>query len=287
MGYEALKDVPCPQCGSWERTQIAKEGDCGVVRCAKCRLMFSSPQRGYDEQSAYFRNEYNPSSPQAQYNESSARARRYVSKTTSMLANRQGQWLDVGCGAGVLLSEVERAGCAPSGFEVHTPYERVCGSKPEWDVRFGDTLASAGFTSKAFDVVSVIDTLNYIADPVNELRVINGLLKDDGMLLCVVPNSTYLLIKNTGILAYLRWGAWSHMHTREYLIHFTSRSLRRALESAGFTVIREDMGEPWMKGHATQRLTKRTLFLIAKLLNCFGVKLGVRVDVWAKKTEHL
>jgi SAM-dependent methyltransferase len=243
VGYEALKDVRCPQCGSWERTQIVREGDSGVVRCAKCHLMFSSPQRSYGEQSAFFKNEYNPSSPQAQYSESTARARRYVFKTTSMLPSRQGKWLDVGCGAGVLLSEVEKAGCAASGFEVHAPYERVCGGKPGWDVRFGEALASAGFASKAFDVVSVIDTLNYIADPIGELRVINGLLRDDGILLCVVPNSPYLLFKNTGILALLRWGTWSHMHTREYLIHFTSRSLRRALESAGFTVIKEDKGQ--------------------------------------------
>ena len=283
MDSALLRDVACPACGGWQRKRVVQEGAIAIERCA-CGQMFSSPQLTEAGRTAFINADYKPDSVEAQYAAITPREQRYVAKTAELLGRANGAWLDIGCAVGVLLTQAQQAGFQPAAFEVFTPYEAILKSKPGWDIRIADSLDAAQFTPKSFDVISILDTLNYIADPVSILCQIHALLKDDGILLCMVPNSTYMLLKNTGLPAYLRWRKWSHMHTDQYLIHFTSKTLRAMLEHAGFKVVKEDIGAPWMKGNPLRRLAKASCYGFAKILHHFGINIGVRLDMWARKS---
>lgn len=277
----AWKQVPCPQCGSFKRRSVVTEEDRAIVKCTDCDLMYVTPQLTNETRLAFLNHDYHPISERDQYDQFAARERKRIDKTVALLGTRRGKWLDVGCGAGVVLTEVERVGFTPVGFEVHMAYEQILKAHPGWEIRCGESLAKAGFPEESFDVASILDTLNYMQDPLSELRSVRKLLKPDGMLVVMVPNSRYLLLKNTGVLAWLRWGEWSKMHTKEYLNHFTVKTLRQMLETAGYKVFKIDVGGPSIVGSPLRRFVKRAWFAVARLLKVVGLDLGVRIDVWA------
>jgi 2-polyprenyl-3-methyl-5-hydroxy-6-metoxy-1,4-benzoquinol methylase/ribosomal protein S27E len=278
---DAWKQVSCPQCGSDRHRTIVTEEDRAIVRCSDCELMFVTPQLTKEARFDFMNHDVHPASTQDQYDQFSAREKLRVERTVAMLGDRRGRWLDVGCGAGVALSEVERAGFKPCGFEVRMPYDVILKAHPGWDIRCGESLAKAGFPNHSFDVASILDTLNHMQDPLHELEIVRKLMKPDGMLVCMVPNTRYLLLKNTGLLAWLRWGEWSHMHTTEYLNHFTVKTLHNMLEKAGFKIIRIEAGGPSMPRSPLRRFVKHAWYVVARGLKLVGVDLGVRIDIWA------
>ena len=69
-----------------------------------------------------------------------------------------------------------------------------------------------------------------------------NLLAPDGVLVCRVVNSTYLLFKNVGVLNYLRFRRWSNLNTEQYVIFFTAKTLHSVFEKAGLRVTRHETG---------------------------------------------
>jgi len=243
--------------------------------------MFTSPQMTDNARVTSLNEDYHPAAAQAQFDATAAWERRRVQKTVEMFGSRRGKWLDVGCAAGVLLTEAQQAGFEPVGFEIHSPYVKHLREHNGWDVRTADSLAAAGFAKHEFDVVSIMHTLNYIPRPVDELRVIKELLAPGGMLLCRVPNARYLFLKNIGPIAYLRFRRWTYLNTEYFLNHFTASSLRDVIERAGFRIVRQEVGQAWLQGSFFNLLCKRTWFRVAQMLSLFGIYLGVSIDVWA------
>jgi 2-polyprenyl-3-methyl-5-hydroxy-6-metoxy-1,4-benzoquinol methylase len=276
-----LVEVPCPQCGNQARRKLVQEGERAVVKCKNCDLMFTSPRFTDTARVEFLNNDYQPASFQEQYEATINTQHERVAKTLQFLGSKHGKWLDVGCAAGVLLSEAQRAAFTPCGFEVRFAYAEELRKRHGWDVRSSDTLANAGFDKQSFNVISVTDTLYYMPDPVSELRAMKTLLAPDGVLVCRVVNGAYLLFKNAGLLNYLRFGRWSNLNTEQYMIYFTSKTLRNMFKEAGLHIIREETGPAWMAGSSLNLIIKRCWYRIAKALLLFGINLGVSIDVWA------
>lgn len=97
---------------------------------------------------------------------------------------------------------------------------------------------------QVFDVVSMIDVLEHIPDPVRMLKLASKLLPDQGIIAVKVPNGA----------AQHRKEIWHHRVRPSYrpsladnlvhVNHFTPDSLSKALEKAGFTDIEVTQGVP-------------------------------------------
>jgi 2-polyprenyl-3-methyl-5-hydroxy-6-metoxy-1,4-benzoquinol methylase len=248
--------------------------------------MFTSPQMTKEIKLKSLNTDYNAASDKDAYDGTMPRERHRVDTTIRLLGVGHGRWLDDGCGSGVLLREAEKVGFVPCGFEVRTEAAKHLREGRGWDVRAAGSLAEARFPPHSFEVVSIIDTLPFISNPLGELGVIKQLLAPHGMLVCRVMNARYLLLKNTGLIAYLRFGRWSVMNTEYHIIHFTSDSLSRMLKEAGFRIVHQEVGQPWLTGTPLTLLVKRCWFIAANLLSVVGLNLGVSVDVWAVPIEH-
>ena len=95
---------------------------------------------------------------------------------------------------------------------------------------------------KHFDLVICGDVLEHLKDPGKILRQINGWLKDDGRVLCCLPNVRYW--KNCRDLIFK--GDWQYTSEgildQTHLRFFTTRSRSRGLlTETSFVVEREDM----------------------------------------------
>lgn len=127
--------------------------------------------------------------------------------------------LDVGCGDGLL-------------FDFLGAYGEVTGIEPDFsrvsDPRHRHKISSASLddqfqTESPFDLVTMFDVLEHIADDVGALRTLRRSMTPDGRLAITAPAHNWL---------------WSrHDESEGHVRRYSPASLRNALAQAGFEVI--------------------------------------------------
>ena len=243
---ETLEPVPCNLCGGWDRQELypAAErrnghgpgsdlyactstayGVCGpIVKCRRCGLVYQSPVPSSDE----IVDAYDDVIDKRYEEERSGRIETFRRDLAAVERHeRGGRLLDVGCHLGLFL-DVARArgwqvaGVEPSRWSVERARERGL------DVRHG-TLETSGFPPGSFDVVTMWDVVEHVADPLAELRRIHRVLRPNGVLALCTMNVDALFPR----LAGRRWPWYMQMH----LVYFSRRTLHNMLTKAGFRVV--------------------------------------------------
>jgi len=142
--------------------------------------------------------------------------------------------LDVGCATGTLFQffpkqDYQLCGVDTSGLGADQARDRYGA-----DV-FCGTIQEAAYPSQSFDVVTVLDTLYYVPQPLEELREIHRILKDDGILALEIPGYRYSFLRERGILCWLLDRRWQRgLADSKHLFYFSPRTIRLLMERAGF-----------------------------------------------------
>jgi SAM-dependent methyltransferase len=142
-----------------------------------------------------------------------------------------GSLLDVGCASGGFLRV-----CVQNGFQV-TGVEPAMGlASRAREVLSGTgnvfcaTLQQTSFRPASFDVVTLWDVLEHVADPTEFLRLCGSLLKPGGYLFANVPDLNSFQARILG----RRWP----LLLPEHFNYFTRKSLALCAEKAGFELLR-------------------------------------------------
>jgi SAM-dependent methyltransferase len=140
-----------------------------------------------------------------------------------------GTLLDVGAGTGLFVEASTRAGWRAIGIETSAAAARIASRIGSTSVRQG-RLEDSSFAEK-FDVVTLWDVLEHLANPRSTLRRIRGLLSDHGLVAISLPNVEGLKAKALGT----RW----RYYRREFghVSHFSPKTLVTLLEQAGFVPV--------------------------------------------------
>jgi SAM-dependent methyltransferase len=225
------------------RWLVTANGSLAVYRCTGCRL--DSSVHGGDAHSAgegdHFR-----SVDRAAYDRS-VRATRETSYPQLLARVRgvvdAGRWLDVGSSFGWLLERVESSGYRGFGLdpslgavvEARAAGLRVCAG----------TFPDAVNREARFEVISLMDVLEHLADPVSAIRDASRLMSDHGVLIVQVPDRDCLLYGCAVVLARLTGGSlgfalrrlWLAGFDFPHLWYFTAPALRSILELGGMEVL--------------------------------------------------
>lgn len=146
--------------------------------------------------------------------------------------------LEVGCGAGHFLSLLQERAAELHGLDNSEEAIRLAqGRSPAVRLHRG-TVLSAGYGASTFDIVWSFHVLEHVEEPSAFLHELARVLKPGGTLLLRVPNADSLE-------AALAGPAWFHFDWPFHVMHWNERSLRVALERAGFTRIR--FGGAWLE----------------------------------------
>lgn len=242
---QRLRPVPCNLCGSWEAREIHPErdgianfdandlfactssayGHCGpIVRCLRCGLVRQNPQpepsdlvQAYQEV-ADERYEEEASGRVETFRRALADLARYAAP---------GRLLDVGCHTGIFLDVARRAGWQTWGVEP-SRWSAERARARGLEVIHG-TLADARLPAEFFDVVTMWDVIEHLAEPYEELVRARTLLRPGGLLALSTMNVEAWFPRLLG----RRWPWYMQMH----LYYFTPRTLQRMLERAGFEMV--------------------------------------------------
>jgi ubiquinone/menaquinone biosynthesis C-methylase UbiE len=102
--------------------------------------------------------------------------------------------LDFGCGSGSISRALADVGYAVSGCDLSPGMIRMArktsveSAAPISWIEIDASAACLPFEDRSFDVIIASSVFEYLSDPLISLRQLRRVVRDDGLLLCTVPN---------------------------------------------------------------------------------------------------
>lgn len=209
-----------------------------IVVCVNCNFVFLNPRPTADWIAEVYKSaSYQPfSSAQSQSSfldrvYSLARVvnvrvkRRKIEKSKS-----KGRILDVGCGTGEFLNEMQRHGWQTAGLETNEKAAEYAQSNFEFPISTRE-LTTADFGKASFDVITFWHVLEHVFDPIQTLMAAKRILKDDGIILVACPN-----IGSSDASFY--GNRWVALDAPRHLCHFVPTTMAAACAKTGLELFR-------------------------------------------------
>lgn len=272
MRTEAAGSMACLLCGG---RALASAFYPPLVRCRDCGLVFRDVPDGGEQAARGFDEVYRR-----------ADADRLVQERRAVLyaeflarhapAPGRSRLLDVGCGTGAFLEQARRAGWSVLGLEVAEAAVEA-GRAAGIPMRVG-SLTGAALPPSSFDVVTLWNVLDFLRDPLGELRAARSVLRPGGLLMVRVGNLRFhsLLDRSARLLGFC--APMARALQRQCFFSqasFDARTLRALLERAGFedvtvTNSRPSDGDPYgtlpRRTEAAARAVKRGVHLVVRAI---------------------
>ncbi len=238
-----MSAVNCSVCGKPADNVVSAVGGRNVYACGGCGVFFLSPQLSGEELTAMYQESYYRSWGLSGERENEA-VRRMKTATFGLRLDligaykKSGTILDVGCATGFFLEKAKERGFRPYGVEL-SPYSCAIARKKlgEERVHLG-TLETAPFGEKYFDVINMSDLLEHVRSPRETLRAARRLLKDDGVLVIMTPDTDSLTRRLMG-------PGWTH-YKEEHFFYFNRRSLAYLAAGSGFEAVHFEPAKKFM-----------------------------------------
>ena len=143
--------------------------------------------------------------------------------------------LDIGAGSGLLVAEAQRRGLEATGIE---PSREMAEHATRVE---GQTVVLGLFPhpqlqDRRFDVITLVDVIEHVSEPVQLLRDCAAALNGNGILVVVTPDVA-------SFAAHLMGTRWWHFRLA-HVGYFSRRSLQLAAERAGLAPVRA-FRPPW------------------------------------------
>jgi len=244
IGADVERVLACNLCGGVEHRPVFSKFGYDLVRCASCDLVFvaNPPKAGEARDlrstpAGYRGNLLDPSAPE--FAGMRRIARQDLKVLRRSIAKGEGRRLfDIGCSSGLFLASAREAGFRVHGAELSPGIAGFARDHFGLEVHAGDWRA-AGHADASFDVVTLFDVIEHLADPLGELTAIRRLLRPGGLLLQSTPNIDGLFPRLSYALAH-RLDYWPHPEPPHHLYQFSDRTLPELTERAGFEATRID-----------------------------------------------
>ena len=222
--------VGCP-CGANEPLGEAFQTSTRrYVRCPVCDLVFLEPRPTRETLEGYFQEDYDGDYGEVEASDDRQPVFQSVVRHLSLYRSPPGTLLDIGCGDGEFLALCRDAGWSCSGVELSKRAAMRAARKGL--TVLSPNMLERGEWAQHFDVVTMINVLETVADPVIMLRQTTTLLAPAGLAIVRATNGVFHL----SMRAPARWiGSQYDQAFHWYL--YSARALTVLMEGAGLTVI--------------------------------------------------
>lgn len=208
-----------------------------IFICKNCGFGQLEPQLKDSELSDLYTNFYPRQNITAQSIKNSVRFKKGMLAAMSRWYNgtngicyyypESGKVLDIGCGNGVSLLEMQKKGIEAYGIEEDRNLEKPA-KELGLNVEIGNIYDSK-YPDNFFDYVTLNQVLEHIPEPERFLIAINKKLKSSGVVIASFPNFNSVYRKLCG-------KKWIHWHVPFHLNHFSKKSLEILANKSGFKI---------------------------------------------------
>ena len=221
--------------------------DVGVYACARCGHQFIQPIPTSKFLRAYY-GSYMIQAKENFYRDGLQRdiperfRRTYVKRlqVIKQLLGGTGTLLDIGCGLGMFLRLAKAHGFIASGVEANN--EAATRLRSDHGLSVENCLFESFSTNKKFDVVTMWDLLEHLADPVSAIRKAYSLLNPGGILVLETPardSVAHWVAKLLYRASFKTIKSPLHMtYGMHHLQYFSRRDLSSVISKVGFDVVR-------------------------------------------------
>jgi SAM-dependent methyltransferase len=226
---KSWEEISCVLCGVPTKTRtVWADGRRGhVVRCCRCGLAFRNPRRREKDLTRHFVEAWTEARPAFFLEDYRTRNLKSIAGWILGWHPRPGAILDIGCSYGALLAQFpenwRRVGVEPSSQAGPIAGRRLPGSEI-----LSGSLDSVALPKNTFDVITMVDTIYYLPQPLRDLSRLPGLLRPGGVVLIESPNFT-----NRGLVYRLM----GHAFDDTWMYFYTPRTLEKILNRAGLEVV--------------------------------------------------
>lgn len=234
------RHMSCP-CGvpASQLTQYFAEGETDFRLCSSCGAVFRERFPSSEELDEIYRQAYaeeNINGENTNQESGDYAAQSYANYLMRDFVCQGDRLLDYGAGSGALLAELRKLGLAGDGLEFSASARDYC-------------LTNRGFPLKAdlgdvpdgyYQVISMIEVLEHLADLAGTLKEIYRVLAPGGQLFITTPN-------RSGLRARIEKGSWREAQKKFHLFLFDWGSARFHLERAGFVDVQHIAFSPVQK----------------------------------------
>ena len=238
MERSALTEwIPCPLCQGRSFRKFLVKFDLPMVRCQACGLIHTNPRLAESEVNlrygaSYFFNEYLPifqAGPGSFSLETVQGHYRLYLDLLAALDSPGKRLLDIGCGAGFFVKAAARSGWEASGTEISEVAAQYARAVTQVRVLRGK-LEYLKIPAQDYDVVTMLDLLEHLFEPLSTLREVHRIMKDGAVLIISTPDVQSLSRRFLG-------RSWAVLSPAEHQCYFAAETLSRALRLTGFRLI--------------------------------------------------
>lgn len=276
---DGLEDVSvCPVCGESanrvlyeslvDRAFFCAPGEWTLYQCVSCEAAYLNPRPNQETIGLAYSSYYTHSAaPEVEHVADKGRKRRRIAARNGYInaqygynlepAWGNGRWLttaarcgaerwirhlpfggkdarllDLGCGNGAFLAQMRVAGWHVTGLDLDERAVQAAQSVG-LDVRCGE-LKESTFPPASFDVITLNHVIEHLPHPVETLSICQRLLRSGGVIWIGTPN-----LSSRGHEVFGR--DWFALDPPRHLVIFTPKSLRIALERAGFDIVNDSL----------------------------------------------
>ncbi len=221
---------PCFICGSRVWQEAFRKNGKTFLKCPGCRLVRVRPLPSPDELREYYGHEYAlptgmGAALAAEEEMASVTAR---SRLAVVRRHALGElWLDVGCGTGVFLSELRKAGLNGEGLDLS---ESAVQQARQRRLMAHSTTVESFVPASPIDVVTAFDVIEHVLDPVSFLENARRLVRAGGRLALTTPDTTSLICSIMG-------RRWYFYIPEQHLFYFNRYNLQKLLARLHFEVV--------------------------------------------------
>ena len=205
-----------------------------LYRCNNCTVEFFNPLELKDLISKIYNDSYY--TPWGMNNEDNFKLIKQMKQATFKLQvdtirkyKQTGVVLDVGCAMGFFLETAREYGFDPYGVELCEYSANIAKKSLGNEKIYQGRLESCVFPLKYFDIITMTDFLEHVPDPCNSIIKAKELLKDDGIISVMLPNTGSFSKKVMG-------KTWPN-YKLEHLFYFNKVSLCYLAETAGLKIL--------------------------------------------------
>jgi 2-polyprenyl-3-methyl-5-hydroxy-6-metoxy-1,4-benzoquinol methylase len=231
----------CPVCSSSRYHELYRFAQSKwipgtVVRCAECRAIWKIPLNPEKPIAEYYDESYASSDYWAQEHEAVDALRRIRDEIVPSNGAAKKSLLDVGCGPGVFLTLAREAGFNVTGIELNAALADRARTRAKVEVLTGD-LMSAQLGDRKFDVITLLDLIEHVPDPVGLLVRCREILNPGGQVVIYTPNHRGLIVRIAGILYRVSFGQVrrpvAEIFDGVHIVFFDAGSLASVMTKAG------------------------------------------------------
>ena len=240
----------CLVCGvsSFRHEEICSVSFGSIVRCKLCGLVRHWPPRTESQltelhdNTDYFQHPYFEARRDVQHKGLRIKHRRLLSRLKVLMSRDSVRILDIGCDTGSLLTVArDDFGMDVMGVEVSQAAAETARCENNLDVRVG-RLNDLRLPDDRFDLITMIDIIEHVANPLNLLKETNRLLRPGGNLYVATLDHDALLYSiGRGAVRVLNTRAQSMLEKLYIPVHeyyFTKQTLASLVSQAKFCVVR-------------------------------------------------